>query len=198
MGDQAPLPGRSADPVISSPVRRPLILLTLAVLLASPLACSRSTDIESTARSTTTERSPGTTDPLDAAALASGAAAIRDLQSIVDGMLASTDPCAILTQRDLEENQLDPSIFTTAAARAVVTNGLIAVYDHLIAISPPEITAPLTAQKAVLVDVLAVVERYASSTDDSRATQKINSLVSAPGYLAAQTQLTAWVTANCR
>jgi hypothetical protein len=175
-------------------------VLTLATLAAVALvpACSRSTDIASTARSTTTERSPATTDPLDADALASGSEAIRKLQDIVDGMLASTDPCAVLTQRDVDENQLDPSIFTSSAARKVVTNGLIQVYDHLIGISPPEITAALTAQKAVFVDVLAVVERYASSGDDSKATQQINTLVSAPGYLAAQSQLTAWVSQHCR
>ena len=185
-------------PVSSGAVRRLLIGLTLAALAASPIACSRSTDIESAPRTTTTTKSPGTTDPLDADALASGSEAIRTLQAIVDGMLASEDPCAILTQRDVDENQLDPSIFTSSAARKVVTSGLVQVYDHLIAISPPEITAPLTAQKAVFVDVLAVVERYASSGDDTRATTQINTLVSAPGYLAAQTQLTAWVSANCR
>jgi hypothetical protein len=179
-------------------VRRVLILATLVVLAAAPIACSRSTDIDSVARSTTTERSPATTDPLDADALASGSEAIRKLQAIVDGMLATTDPCAILTQRDVEGNELDPSIFTSSSARKVVTNGLIEVYDHLISISPPEITAPLTAQKAVFTEVLGVVERYASSGDDTRATQQINTLVSAPGYLAAQTQLTSWVNANCR
>jgi hypothetical protein len=180
-------------------VRRVLILVTLAVLAASPIACSRSTDIESAPRSTTTsERMPGTTDPLDADALASGSEAIRELQAIVDGMLASNDPCAILTQRGVEGNELDPSVFTSSAARKVVTTGLIDVYDHLITISPPDITAPLSAQKSVLVEVLSVVDRYAASGDDTRATDQINQLVSAPGYLAAQTQLTAWVSANCR
>jgi hypothetical protein len=182
-------------------VRRFLILATLAALAASPAACSRSTDIPSVARpTTTTTRTPSTTDPLDAdaEAVASGSEAVAKLRSIVDGMLASTDPCAILTQRDLDANQLDPSIFSSSGARKVVTSGLIDVYDHLIAISPPEITAPLTAQKAVFVDVLGVVDRYALGGSDARATEQINALVSAPGYLAAQAQLTAWVSANCR
>ncbi len=180
--------------------RRVLIGAILVALGAAPLACSRSTDIEGGIRATTTtSKSPGTTDPLDAEALASGSEAIRKLQSIIDGMLASNDPCAILTQRDIEENQLDPSIFTSSSARKVVTAGLVDVYDHLIAISPPQITSPLTAQKAVLVEILGVVEQFASSGgDDTRATRQINSLVSAPGYLAAQAQLTAWVSANCR
>jgi hypothetical protein len=179
-------------------MRRFLILLTLAVLAAAPGACSRSTDIESAPQTTTTRKSPGTTDPLDADALASGSEAIRKLQSIIDGMLASKDPCAILTQRDIDANQLDPSIFTSSSARKVVTAGLIDVYDHLISIAPPDITSALTSQKAVLTEVLAVVERYAASGDDTKATQQINGLVSAPGYLAAQSQLTAWVSANCR
>jgi hypothetical protein len=180
-------------------MRRFLILLTLAALAAAPVACSRSTDVDVATQTTTTQKkSPDTTDPLDADALASGSEAIRKLQQIIDGMLASKDPCAVLTQRDIDANHLDPSIFTSSSARKVVTAGLIQVYDHLISISPPEITGALSSQKAVLVDVLAVVERYASSGDDTKATQQINNLVSAPGYLSAQSQLTSWVSANCR
>lgn len=179
-------------------MRRALIAVSLVVtVFAAGAACSTSDDIEGLAQSTTT-RAPSTTDPLDSDALVSGSQAVAELQALVDSMLASNDPCAVLTQRDIEANNLDPSLFTSAAARRIVTKGLIDVYDHLIAISPPTLTNALTAQKAVLVEVLAVVEQYANDPDNTKATKQINSLVSAPGYLAAQSQLTSWVSANCR
>jgi hypothetical protein len=176
-------------------MRRFLCLVVLSALAAVP-ACSQSTDIEGHAATTTTRHSTETTDPLDAAA---GTAAIRKLDRLIDGMLASQDPCAVLSQRDLQANQLDPSLFTTARARKAVTKGLVDVYDHLVKISPPELTGPLTAQKAVFVDVLQVVDLYATSGgQDQQATRQIDSLVSAPGYVAAQAQLTAWVSSHCR
>lgn len=173
------------------------VAVALVVLGAASGACSRSTDIEGSPV-TTTEKAPATTDPLDSDALISGSEAVAELQALVDSMLATKDPCAVLTQRDIEANRLDPSLFTSAAARRVVTEGLIDVYDHLISISPAAITSALQAQKVVLVDVLAVVDRYTTDPSGSKATKEIDSLVSSPGFLAAQSQITAWVSANCR
>lgn len=184
----------------STPMRRVRIGLVLALAVAvvgSAVSCSRSTEIEGTPV-TTTEKAPRPTDPLESDALVTGSEAVAQLQALVNSMLATQDPCAVLTQRDIEANRLDPSLFTSAAARRVVTKGLIDVYDHLISISPAAITSALQAQKSVLLEVLAVVDQYANDPSGTKATKEINRLVSAPGYLAAQTQLTSWVSANCR
>lgn len=174
-----------------------LLLSALVVVAGLSGACSRSTDIEGSPV-TTTEKAPATTDPLDSDALITGSEAVAQLQALIDSMLATKDPCAVLTQRDIEANKLDPSLFTSSAARRVVTEGLIDVYDHLISISPAAITSALQSQKVVLVEVLGVVERYAADPTNAKATTEIDNLVSAPGYLAAQNQLTSWVSANCR
>jgi len=181
-------------------MRRARIGLCLSLILAvvgGVASCSTSTDIEGSPV-TTTQKAPRPTDPLDSDALVSGSEAVAQLQALVNSMLAAQDPCAVLTQRDIKENRLDPSLFTSAAARRVVAKGLVDVYDHLITISPAAITSALQSQKAVLIEVLAVVDQYANDPSGTKATKEIDRLVNAPGYLAAQTQLTSWVSANCR
>lgn len=178
-------------------VRIGLVLAVVVALGGAVASCSTSTDIEGSPV-TTTEKAPKPTDPLDSDALVTGSEAVAQLQALVDSMLATQDPCAVLTQRDLKENRLDPSLFTSAAARRVVAKGLVSVYDHLIQISPAAITSALQSQKAVLVEVLAVVDQYANDPTGTKATKEIDRLVNAPGYLAAQTQLTTWVSGNCR
>jgi PBP1b-binding outer membrane lipoprotein LpoB len=86
--------------------------MALAVALVA-VGCSRSTDLGSEDVSSTTVRHSATTDPLDAQALATGKQAVNKLQGIVDSMLASNDTCAILTQKDVPKNQLDPSLLTS-------------------------------------------------------------------------------------
>jgi hypothetical protein len=169
-------------------------LVAAAVLLSG---CSATRDLESDATTTTDKPPSSEIDPLDAAALASGAEGVEELQALIDRLLASNDTCAILTQRDVRENRLDPTIFTTSAARRVLAEGLIAVFDHLVRISPPQLRQPLIDQQAVFTEVLEVVEQYANNPADTRATAQINSLVGAPGFVAAQQQINAWVSANC-
>jgi hypothetical protein len=159
--------------------------------------CSRSTDIDSADVTTTTARHAATTDPLDAQALVTGRAAVQKLQGIIDGMLASNDTCTILTVKDVPRNQLDPSLLTSAAARKVLSNGLIKVFDHLIAVGPAELQTAFTDQKQIFTQVLTVVNQYANDPASSQATEQISTLVSSPGYLTAQAQITAWVSANC-
>lgn len=169
--------------------------LVSAVVLVG--ACSATRDLESVATTSTDKPASTAIDPLDAAALASGAEGVDELQALIDRLLASNDTCAILTQRDVKENRLDPSIFTTAAARQVLAQGLVAVFDHLVRISPPQLQQPLVDQQAVFTQVLDVVEQYANNPGDTRATTQINALVGAPGFVAAQQQINAWVSANC-
>jgi len=171
-------------------------VLGVVLLCMAVGACSSTEEVnfDPTAPKATTT----TADPLDGSAVASGAAGVAQLQSLIDRLLASKDVCAILTQRDVAENKLDPTLFTTTAARRVLAQGLIAVFDHLIQIGDPTITSALQAEKEVFSKVLDVVDRYANNPNESKATAEINSLVDSAGFLNAQTTLNAWITTNCR
>jgi hypothetical protein len=176
-----------------------VIAVVLAVSLpVVALGCSRTTDLGTDTATTTTVRHAATTDPLDKQSLETGQAAIAKLQAIVNGMLASNDVCAILTQKDVPKNQLDPSLLTSASARKVLSNGLIKVFDHLIAIGPAELQQAFTDQKQIFSQVLTVVNQYANDPSSSQATEQISTLVQSPGYIAAQAQVTAWVSQNCK
>jgi hypothetical protein len=179
--------------------RLPLLALLLAVALAMfASGCSRTTDLGSDDATTTTVRHAATTDPLDAQALETGKAAVDKLQGIINGMLASNDTCAILTQKDVPKNQLDPSLLTSSSARKVLSDGLIKVFDHLIQIGPAELKTAFTDQQTIFSQVLGVVNQYANDPSSSQATEQISTLVQSPGYIGAQAQITAWVSANCK
>jgi hypothetical protein len=175
---------------------RGLLVVIVSSLLLGVAGCSRTAELNSEAV-TTTNPPKAAVDPIDQLAGANGAAGIQQLQDLVDRLLASNDPCAILTQRDVRENQLDPTLFTTAAARQVLASGLVDVYDHLIQISPVAIRQPLSDQKAVFAQVLEVVDRYASNPNDPGATGQIEDLLSQPGMVAAQQQINAFIQGNC-
>jgi hypothetical protein len=167
-----------------------------ALVLGGGIACSSTTELDSAAP-TTTNPPKAQVDPLDEAGGVIGAAGIQQLQDLVDRLLASNDPCAILTQRDVQGNQLDPTLFTSSAARQVLASGLIDVYDHLIQISPVVIRQALTDQKAVFAQILDVVDRYANSPNDPGATTQIEDLLSQPGMVSAQQQINAFIQQNC-
>jgi hypothetical protein len=80
----------------------------------------------------------------------------------------------------------------------VLSDGLVKVFDHLIQIGPAELKAAFTDQKAIFSQVLTVVNQYANDPTSSKATEQIGALVQSPGYIAAQAQITAWVSANCK
>jgi len=180
--------------------RRPLSVLAaglLSVVVLGAASCSTSREIppyadEGFHRTTTTG------DPLDGAELASGAAGVEELQRLFDRLLASNDPCAILTQRDVAENRLDPTVFTDPGARRVLADGLVRVFDHLISIAPPTITAALQAEKDVFSQVLEVVDRYATNPNDPGATDEIEVLVNSQQFLASGQQISQFVSTSCR
>jgi hypothetical protein len=172
-------------------------LLAPLILVAALAGCSSSREIppyadEGFHRTTTTA------DPLEGAELASGAAGVEELQRLFDRLLASNDACAILTQRDVEENRLDPTIFTNAESRRLLAEGLVKVFDHLITLSPPTITAALQAEKNVFSQILDVVDRYASNPNSPGATGEIEVLVNSQDFLAAGQQISNFVASGCR
>jgi hypothetical protein len=179
------------------PLRR-LVSITavVAALGLGAVGCSGSKELgydgPAKGAPTTTE------DPLNASNLMTGAAGIAELNKLLDAMMASQDPCAILTQRDVEKNKLDPSLFTSPEARRVLTQGLIRVFDHLILISPAVITAPLQAQKDTFTKVLDVVERYANNPGATGANAEIDTLTGSQSFVTASSQISAWIASACR
>ncbi len=167
-----------------------------ALVLGSGLACSTTTELTSDPP-TTTNPPKAATDPLDDIATSAGQAGLDQLQDLLDRLLASNDPCAILTQRDVRENQLDPTLFTTSAARQVLAAGLVDVYDHLIQISPESIRQALADQKAVFAQVLEVVDSYATNPNDPTATGRIDELMDQPGMVTAQQEINAFIREQC-
>jgi hypothetical protein len=171
----------------------PILVLVTAVLVAS---CSRSTEL-ATEMPTSTTPPKAVTQPLDEDAIAAGSAGIQQLEQLLDRLLASNDTCAILTQRDVNENQLDPTLFTSSAARQVLAQGLVEVFDHLIRISPVVIRQPLEDEKAVFQQVLAVVDQFANNPNAPDATDAISDLLNQPGFIQAQAQLNTFINQNC-
>ena len=173
------------------------IALVGLVLTAGSLGCSTTKDLGSDESTTTVKHTSTTQDPLDAAALASGAQGVAELQKVIDTLLASNDVCAILTQQALKGARLDPTLLTTPSVRQVLAQGLVQVFDHLIKISPAELKAPLQTEQTIFGQVLDVVQRFSTNPSDTKASDDINSLVSSANYLAAQQQIGSWATANC-
>ncbi len=168
----------------------------LTALSAGPvLGCSTSREIDvnaGPARSTTTE------EPVDDASYDSGAEGIARLQALIKKLLDDDDVCSVLQQRSAPSNQLDPSLFLSPEARQVLTKGLVDVMDHLITISDPRLHSAFQTQKDAFVKVLDVVDRFANNPNDPRSTAAIQTLVQAPDFVAAQGQISSWVSANCR
>jgi len=169
-------------------------LLGVAVLCVAVAGCSTTSEIDFNGK---LPKDPTTTvDPLEGAS--AGAAGVAELRQLIDRLIASPDVCAIMTQRDVAQNQLDPTLFSSAAARRVLATGLVNVFDHLLRISDPVILPALQAEKDVFAEVLSVVERYSNDPTSSRATDEIKSLVDSAGFLTAQQDLNFWITENCK
>jgi len=182
--------------LLASTRRRGAALVAVALVTVTAGSCSTTEEIgfdPSPPVATTT-----TIDELGSAELAAGADGLEALQSLIDKLLASNDTCAILTQRDVAENRLDPTLFTNTAARKALTAGLVSVFDHLIQISPPQLTPALQSQKDVFQKVLDIVDRYAAAPNETKATEEINVLVDSQSFVTASAQVSQWVGANCQ
>jgi hypothetical protein len=176
-------------------VKRAALLMVVAAIALVGLGCSQSTDLSSDPVTTTTPK-PSTTDAVDGDS-GNASAGIDQLQTLVQRLLASNDTCAILTQRDVRANQLDPTLFTSSNSRQVLAQGVVQIYNHLIDISPVAIRGPLQDEKDVFAQVLQVVNQYADNPTDQTATQQINNLLKQPGMVNAQQQLNDFITNNC-
>jgi hypothetical protein len=180
------------------PVRR-LAALTLALLLAAATAvsCSESRDLGATGRTKTTIRRVDDPDA-DEDALAGGSAGAREMQKIIDRLVASNDPCAILTQKDVKGYQIDATTLASTATRKVLATGVIDVYDHLVdIIGDPSVRPALEKQRDTFVQVLEIVNRYTANPTSKQGDDQIRALTTGPEFVAAQNAVATWTINNC-
>ena len=175
-----------------------LLAAVLAVsILVAATGCSKSTQLADDGQVTTTfrvterEESGGET-------VSGGSDSATQMQIIIDRLLASSDACAILTQRDIRDIQLDPTAMASSAVRQVVATGVVDVYNHLAElVTEPTVNAALIVQRDTFAQVLAVVERYSNAPTSDAATSEISALAAAPEYIEAEATVNSWVSVNC-
>lgn len=173
-----------------------LAVLNVAVLVAAP-ACSSTRDLEASAPSSTI-RDLGNDPLVDDEGLASGSQGAAEIQKIIDRLVASNDPCAILTQKDIRGLKIDATTLASSSARKTLAAGVVQVYDHVIRIVPDAGIKPsLEVQKSTFVQVLDVVERYTANPTSQEGNDEIRALVTGPDFVKAQTQVANWTNTNC-
>lgn len=169
---------------------------TFAVVVLLAGGCSQSRELGDSATSTTFRVSES--EDASGDNLSGGSESAAQMQQMIDRLLVSTDPCAILTQRDIRDIQLDPTAMASSAVRQVVAKGVVEVYNHLAElVTDTSVNAALLVQRDTFVKVLNVVERYSSAPASEAASAEIAALAQAPAYVAAETTVNAWVGANC-
>jgi hypothetical protein len=175
-----------------------LSTVVLAAMVAVPAACASTKDIESSDQTKSTIRDLGgdLVDPDDV--IASGSAGAREIQKIIDRLVASNDACAILTQKDVKGLKIDPTTLASSSARQALTKGVIAVYDHLIDIVPDAAVKPaLVTQRDTFVQVLDLVERYTANPTSKQGNDQIQALITGDAFVKAATAVSSWTYANC-
>lgn len=189
--DAAPVTARRRSAPLGA-----LLLAGLLVCLVAP-SCSSSRDL-------VTDRQTGTTirvlrdDGSGDDAIAGGSEGARQIQEIIDRLVQSDDACAILTQKDVRGYQIDATTLASSSARRVLTNGVIAVYDHLIKIMKDRAVVPaLQSQRDTFVQVLDVVDRYAANPTAKQGNEQINALLTGDAFVQAQNQVAVWTSTNC-
>jgi len=179
--------------------RRWLGAALLSLLIVTPVGCSSSRDIESSDGTKTTIRDLGDDDLVDEDdALAGGSQGAKEIQKIIDKLLASTDPCAILTQKDIKGLKIDATTLASSSARQTLAQGVIDVYGHLIQIVPDAAVKPaLETQRDTFVQVLDIVERYTANPTSKQGNDQIQALVTGETFVKAESTVSGWTYANC-
>lgn len=180
--------------------RRGATVLLAATLctLVSLSACSETSEVAtSRATSSTVRIAPDDAIGNGDDAVTNGSEANRQLQLAIDKLASSNDVCAILTQRDVKGLELDPTTMASAQARKILSQGVLKVYDHLVAIGDATIKDALRVQRDTYVSVLDIVDRYAIAASSKQSNEEIRAVTSAPQFLAAQQQTATWAATHC-
>ena len=172
-----------------------------AALLATtllPVACSSSRDVDSADATKTTIRKLDDGPLVDEDGLLGGSQGAKEIQRIIDRLLASNDPCAILTQKDIKGLKIDAATLASSSARQTLASGVIQVYDHVIQIVPDASVKPaLGVQRDTFVKVLDVVERYTANPTSKEGNDQITALVTGEEFVKAQSAVSGWTYQNC-
>lgn len=179
-------------------LRRLLTVLVVGTSLLAAVGCSSSRDVETSEGTKTTIRDLGDEELVDEDGLLSGSQGAKEIQRIIDKLLASNDPCAILTQKDIKGLKIDATTLASSAARVTLASGVIQVYDHVKAIVVDESVKPaLEVQKSTFVKVLDIVERYTANPTSKEGNDQIQALVTGEDFVKAQSTVSAWTYTNC-
>lgn len=175
-----------------------LAVVLVVVSTGLPVACSSTREIDSADVTKTTIRDLGNEDLVDEDGLLSASQGAKEIQRIVDRLVASNDACAILTQKDIKGLKIDATTLASSSARQTLANGVVRVYDHVIQIVPdPAIKPSLGVQRDTFVKVLDVVERYTANPTSKEGNDQIQSLVTSSAFINAQSAVSAWTYQHC-
>lgn len=179
-------------------LRRLMGIAALGLTVFLPVACSSSRDIETAGETKTTIRDLGDEDLVDEDALISGSQGAKEIQKIIDRLVASNDACAILTQKDIKGLNIDATTLASSAARKTLAAGVVKVYDHIIQIVPDAAVKPyLGTQRDTFVQVLDIVERYTANPTSKEGNDQIQALISGDKFVQAQSAVSGWTFSNC-
>jgi len=171
------------------------VVVATTALLA---ACSSSRDIEGADGVTETTRDLGDDPLVDEDELTSGSQSAKEIQRIIDRLVAGTDPCAILTQKDIKGLKIDATALASSAARQTLATGVIRVYDHVIQlVTDASVKPALEVQRDTFVQILDIVERYTANPTSQEGNDQIRALISGEAFVKAQSQVAGWTNANC-
>jgi hypothetical protein len=172
-------------------------LLAVAPLTATMAGCSSTRDLGSEGETKTTIRKIAD-DAGDEGALAGGSQGAKEMQKIINRLLASNDPCAILTQKDVKGFSIDATALASATAREVLARGVIDVYDHLLDIVGDDAIKPaLQKQRDTFVEILQIVDRYTANPTSKQGNDQIRALSTGPEFVKAQHDVDNWTYQHC-
>ena len=170
-------------------------VLLVAVIVA--VGCSSSRDLESSEQPGTTIRDLGE-ELVEDEALVGGSEGAKEMQRIIDRLLASNDACAILTQKDIQGYKIDATTLASSSARQILANGVVDVYDHLIElVTDPAVTPALQVQRDTFGQVLEIVDRYTANPTSKQGNDQIQALITGETFVRAESAVSTWTFQNC-
>ena len=179
-------------------VRRTGVAALVVALAAT--GCSSTRELAADRGTETTIRRLPDDELLDEEALETGSAAARSMDAIVAKLLASNDPCAILTQQEIRGYNIDATALAGSAVRQTMARGVVSVYNHTINVVPQtdeQLIAALRVQRDTFVQVLDVVDRYSANPTSRQGNQQIENLVRSDQFVKASEAVNGWIYQNC-
>lgn len=175
-------------------------MVLTAVMAVVFTGCTTTKDLPGERSTETTIRRLPDDELLDEAALETGSAAAKNLQAIINRLLTSNDPCAILTQQAIKGYTIDATSLAGSAVRRTMASGVVDVYNHTINLVPANestLIAALRVQRDTFVQVLEVVDRYSANPTSTQGNDQIAQLVQSDQFVKASDAVNLWVYSSC-